>query len=387
MLRDARNGGDMSSVFEVFWRFLLLGFTSFGGPAAHIGYFRRVFVETHRWLDDDRFASLIALTQFLPGPGSSQLGFGIGLHRAGLPGAIAAFVGFTFPSFVLMVAMAVVAQSFLGNSWADGAIHGLKLLAVVVVADATLGMYQSFCQSRTGALLMTLAAAVLILFGGLLVQLAVLALAALAGVMFLAPSAGAETALSRPRLLPIAVFVSLFGATLVYPSMPGDFFVAGGLVFGGGHVVLPLLQELVAAQLGESQFLTGYALAQAVPGPMFTIASYLGAALWPAAPLAGAAMATLAIFLPGFLLMLGFQESWLRMAGAGPLAGAAAGINAAVVGLLVAALYDPVIVSSIETDRDVALVVVGFVALRVLRVNVAVLVVVMAAAGMLLSAL
>ncbi len=372
----------MKTTFDIFWRFFLLGFTSFGGPAAHIGYFRKAFVEERGWIDDDHFARLIALTQFLPGPGSSQLGFGIGHYRAGLPGAIAAFVGFTLPSFALMASLALGASYVLEETWVDAAIHGLKLLAVVVVADATLGMYLSFCQRKDAAVIMAISAVVLILIGGIWVQLGVLAFAALVGTFRLEEEAGHEPTAAAPRYTPLVLFALLLAAAAIVPLSASDFYIAGSLVFGGGHVVLPLLEELVATDLGQDQFLTGYALAQAVPGPMFTIASYLGAALFPTAPVAGATIATLAIFLPGFLLMLAFQESWLRVASSGPLSGAAAGINAAVVGLLLAALYDPVIVSAVESELDVAMIVIGFVALRTLRLNVALVVILMVSLGL-----
>lgn len=366
---------------DIFVRFLLLGLTSFGGPAAHIGYFRRRFVDELEWLDEDRFARLISLTQFLPGPGSSQLGFGIGLDRAGIPGALAAFAGFTLPSVLLMTGAALGASRLFGSDVVDAAIHGLKLLAVVVVADAALSMYQSFCQRKVAAAVTGLAAIVLIVSSGILIQLAVLLAAALVGTFWLAPAEDGETALTRPRSMPLVIFMAMLLTASVVPLMASDFFIAGSLVFGGGHVVLPLLEELVAAELGQDAFLTGYALAQAVPGPMFTIASYLGVLLSPEMPLAGAAIATAMIFLPGFLLMFAFQESWLRLSGAGPLAGAAAGINAAVVGLLVAALYDPVIVSAVTSETDVAIVIAGFIALRGLRLNVAVVVILMAMLG------
>lgn len=373
----------MPNILDIFWRFLLLGCTSFGGPAAHIGYFRRAFVEDRQWLDDEHFSRLIALTQFLPGPGSSQLGFGIGLHRAGVPGAIAAFLGFTLPSFAVMTAAAVSASWLLELSWMDGAIHGLKLLAVVVVADAVLGMYMNFCQRKTAALLMVMSAAALILLGGILLQICVLIVAAVIGMFRLMPDAVVPERSLAPNGMLLAVFGMAFAAAVALPSLASDFYLAGSLVFGGGHVVLPLLEELVAADLAGDQFLTGYALAQAVPGPMFTIASYLGALLWATSPVLGALTATAAIFLPGLVLMAAVQESWVRASSTGYLAGAAAGINAAVVGLLIAALYDPVIRSAVNDDLDVVLVLAGFTALRALRLNVAVVVVLMMAAGVL----
>lgn len=382
----------MPSALDVFIRFFLLGLASFGGPAAHIGYFRRAFVEREGWLDDEHFARLIALTQFLPGPGSSQLGFAIGLNRAGIPGAIAAFLGFTIPSFVLMLALAMSSSAIGDSDWAGGIVHGLKLLAVVVVADACLGMYQSFCKDTRAAAIAFGAAIALVTIGGIGLQLLALAMAAVVGAFMLPRSAsvGGDSELRQPSWVPLGLFAALL-AMVAFTSggglaeVAGDFYLAGSIVFGGGHVVLPVLEDLVAADMTRDTFLTGYAAAQAVPGPMFTLATFLGAALASDSPIAGAAVATVAIFLPGFLLVLAFHDSWHRLAERPRVAGAAAGVNAAVVGLLLAALYDPVIVSGITSDVDVGLAIAGFFALRILRLNIALLVVAFALAGLGLS--
>ncbi len=373
---------------EVFWCFLLLGLTSFGGPAAHIGYFRRAFVEERGWLDDDNFGRLVGLSQFLPGPASSQLGFAIGLHRAGLAGAVMAFLGFTLPSFMLMLLLAGPADSFSNQPWFAGLVGGLKLLAVVVVADACLSMYRSFCTRTAAASLAVLSAMVLTLASGLAVQVLMLGGAALAGA-YLLPGADKPAVGRRGfSLLPGLIFISLLGLLL----MPGlnpllliarDFYLAGSLVFGGGHVVLPLLESLLAGTLGADEFLTGYAAAQAVPGPMFTLAAYLGALLAPQTPVLGAAAATLAIFLPGFLLLLACHDSWHRLSGHKVVAGAVRGVNAAVVGFLLAALYDPVFVSSVTGPLQAAMVMAGFFLLRVLKVNLALLVLTFALFGLL----
>lgn len=375
----------------IFTRFFLLGLTSFGGPAAHIGYFRQVFVQELQWIDDHRFANLIALCQFLPGPASSQLGFAIGLQKGGLIGGLAAFLGFTLPSFVLMIGLATTGNWLAGNGWLQGIVHGLKLLAVVVVADACLGMYRSFCSDIPRASIAITVAIVLLLAGGVYTQLLVLVIAGAVGAWLLkgvhAVDPGGSPPSRRPRIVPLVLFAILLALTFL-PEAPrlvalaGKFFLAGSMVFGGGHVVLPVLQSLVAETLTQDTFLTGYAAAQAVPGPMFTFASFLGAKLLDESPVIGALIATIAIFLPGFLLIFAFEERWQAHTQQKTIAGAAAGINAAVVGLLIAVLYDPVVLSAIGSRMDVALVIAGFFALRVVRINVALLVVVFLLAGL-----
>ena len=375
----------VSNYREVFVSFFLLGFTSFGGPAAHIGYFRTTFVEQKGWLDDDTFGRFLALSQFLPGPGSSQLGFSIGLHRAGQIGGWLAFFGFTSPSFMLMWALASFGLGFYDQPWMQGIITGLKLLAVVVVIDACTGMYQSFCRETSHAAIALASAVVLILTSGLMWQVLVLIVAALVGSV--APSNDREplSQAQRPALVPLLGLVFLFAVSLLplNHSIFADFYLAGSLVFGGGHVVLPLLQEILSASIEQDVFLTGYAAAQAVPGPMFTLASFLGAELVSHAPMLGALVATMAIFLPGFLLLLAFQGSWLSLAESPRIAGVAAAVNAAVVGLLLAALYDPVYKSAVTADWHVALVIVGLFLLRWLKVNVAALAALFMIAGVL----
>lgn len=379
--------------WRVFREFLWLGCISFGGPAAHIGYFHRRFVTRLQWLDDDAFAQLLALTQFLPGPASSQLGFAIGHRRAGLGGGLAAFAGFTLPSFVLMVAVALYATR-LPAVWLAGLVDGLKMLAVVVVADAVLSLGGRFCrQPVTRAL--ALATAVLVWWWpGIAAQLLALLSAALVGSVWL----GGDPRPDAPRAhgarvgrWSLLAYVLLWGALWGVAGGDGpaalarDFYSAGALVFGGGHVVLPLLQGLVGESVNADTFLTGYAAAQAMPGPMFSLAAYLGAVLSPGAAWWGALLATLAIFLPGFLLVLGLGDVWRALAARPRLAGAVAGINATVVGLLLAALYQPVFLSSVAGPRDLAVVVLGFAALRSGRVPLLVLVPVMAASGLLVA--
>ncbi|WAG06612.1 chromate efflux transporter [Aeromonas jandaei] len=365
---------------EVFWRFLWLGCVSFGGPAAHIGYFQRTFVQRLGWLEQSEFARLLALCQLLPGPASSQLGFAIGRHRAGLGGALAAFVGFTLPSFILLLAAALGVALVGSNLWLASALHGLKLLALIVVADAVLTMSRQFCSNRLAQGIMVATAAALWWQPGLLTQLGMLALAALLSARFqsgegrqgAAEPQAATT--SQPNWLLLLLFAALFfGLPLLggpLGQLVADFYRAGALVFGGGHVVLPLLAESVGHTLSEQQFLTGYSLAQLVPGPMFTLATYLGAQLLPGTPLLGALAATLALFAPGFLLLWAVGPCWQLWLARPRLAGAVAGINAAVVGLLLAALYQPVWQSAVLAPTDLALAVIGFYLLRVVKLPV-----------------
>ena len=360
---------------EIFWHFFLLGLVSFGGPAAHIGYFRTTFVVRLRWIEDAAYGRLIALSQFLPGPGSSQIGFAIGLERAGMVGGIAAFIGFTLPSFLLMYTLALVV--FEPTDIFSGMIHGLKLFAVVVVADAVVGMYRNFCTAHTTTTVAVISAAALWLFPSVGTQIGVLILAALFGLWAIPavtiPKKQTTIRISYP---PLIVFTLLFlglpflADTSAWMSLFNTFFQSGSLVFGGGHVVLPLLQQSLGDAISTERFLFGYALAQAVPGPMFSFATFLGADLSPASPLIGALVATLAIFLPGFLLVLGLYRGWEALSQRPRIAGAIAGLNAAVVGILLAALYDPVFTSSVASTTDMALVIVGFFLLRALKLPV-----------------
>ncbi|EKP0249478.1 chromate efflux transporter [Aeromonas veronii] len=381
---------------EVFWRFLWLGCVSFGGPAAHIGYFQRTFVQRLGWLTQAEFARLLALCQLLPGPASSQLGFAIGRHRAGLGGALSAFLGFTLPSFFLLLAAAIGIGQLGSNLWLDAALHGLKLLALIVVADAVLTMSRQFCATVMTQGIMVVTAAALWWQPGLLTQLLMLAGAALicarsqrgAG----SRPASAElpsAASSQPHWPTLLLFGILFIGLPLLGSPLGqlvaDFYRAGSLVFGGGHVVLPLLQESVGHTLNEQQFLTGYSLAQLVPGPMFILATYLGAQLQPEMPMIGALLATLALFAPGFLLLWAVGPCWQQWLARPRLAGAVTGINAAVVGLLLAALYQPVWQSAVLAPSDLALAAIGFYLLRVLKLPVPAIAVLLVMAAILLA--
>ena len=263
-------------MFTIFKTFFWLGWFSFGGPAAHIGYFRQTFVEKLKWLDDSEYAQIVALSQFLPGPGSSQVGFALGYKRGGLSGACAAFVGFTLPSVIIMLALAMVSSQITDTAMFQNIVHGLKLLAVVVVADATWGMYKNFCQSKLTAGLCVATAIALLVAPSIMTQMFVLLGAGIVGLRYLRKGSVPSTEPFKPSIAPLALFaVLLLGLPLVAHTLPllglfSDFFQAGSLVFGGGHVVLPLLQNIVGDQLSPDVFLTGYAAAQAVPGPMFT---------------------------------------------------------------------------------------------------------------------
>ncbi|HDU8492959.1 TPA: chromate efflux transporter [Aeromonas hydrophila] len=381
---------------QVFIQFLWLGCVSFGGPAAHIGYFQRTFVERLGWLTQAEFAQLLALCQLLPGPASSQLGFAIGRQRAGLAGALAAFAGFTLPSFLLLLAAAIGLGQLGNNVWLDAALHGLKLLALVVVADAVLTMSRQFCKTTRNQGIMGATAAALWWQPGLLTQLVMLAGAALLCARVGAPqtlgpqsSPAQSIPVRQPHWPTLLLFALLFvGLPLLggpVGQLVADFYQAGSLVFGGGHVVLPLLAESVGHSLNQQQFLTGYSLAQLVPGPMFTLATYLGAQLLPASPVGGALLATLALFLPGFLLLWAMGPCWQSWLARPRLTGAVAGINAAVVGLLLAALYQPVWQSAVLVPTDLALAAIGFYLLRGLKLPILALATLLVVATLLLA--
>lgn len=381
---------------QVFIQFLWLGCVSFGGPAAHIGYFQRTFVERLGWLTQAEFAQSLALCQLLPGPASSQLGFAIGRQRAGLAGALAAFAGFTLPSFLLLLAAAIGLGQLGNNVWLYAALHGLKLLALVVVADAVLTMSRQFCKTTRNQGIMVATAAALWWQPGLLTQLVMLAGAALLCARVGTPqttdpqpSPAQSMPVHQPHWPTLLLFALLFvGLPLLggpVGQLIADFYRAGSLVFGGGHVVLPLLAESVGHTLSQQQLLTGYSLAQLVPGPMFTLATYLGAQLLPATPVGGALLATLALFLPGFLLLWAMGPCWQSWLARPRLAGAVAGINAAVVGLLLAALYQPVWQSAVQVPTDLALAAIGFYLLRVLKLPILALATLLVVATLLLA--
>lgn len=361
---------------EVFLAFLKLGLSSFGGPIAHLGYFRREIVERRAWISEEQFAQLLAICQFLPGPASSQLGFGLGLLRAGWRGALAAFLAFTLPSALLLVAFAQ-ALPLLSGAIGQAAIHGLKLVACAVVADAVLGMSRKLCPDAARRTLAVLAAAVSLVVSSALIQVAlVLTAAALAALVLRGP-----TAATTANRLPVpfgprtgAALLLAFTALLValplfasdqpaLASVADAFYRAGALVFGGGHVVLPLLQDTVVAPgwVTPDQFLAGYGASQAIPGPMFSFSAYLGASMSPGDGTHLTATTALAfMFLPGFLLIAGILPFWNSLSHHPAAARAIAGVNAAVVGILAAALYDPIFTSGIGSPQDLAIAVVAF---------------------------
>ncbi|MDB2405389.1 chromate efflux transporter [Arcobacteraceae bacterium] len=358
-------------IFEIFYRFLLLGLVSFGGPMAHIAYFRDTFVVKLKWLDEISYSKLVALSQFLPGPSSSQVGFAIGLKRAGLSGALAAFLGFTIPSFFILYFLAIFDISQNQSGWIFGVVVGLKLFAVVIVADATIGMFKSFCKSKATVFIFVFSTLVLLFFSTIYTQIFVLIVSAFLGNLFIKNDIKDEQKeLKKTKLVPFSIFFILL-VTLPFLSNINDelklfssFYEAGSLVFGGGHVVLPLLQETLGTMVSDDSFLVGYSLAQGVPGPMFTIASYLGADIFTSSPLLGAILATIAIFLPGFLLILSFYNSFESYTSKGKIINAISGVNAAVVGMLFAVLCNLVFPSAVHSLYDLIFVIMGFVLLK-----------------------
>jgi chromate transporter len=393
---DARQG----RVGEVFTAFLKLGLTSFGGPIAHLGYFRNELVTRRKWLDETDYADLVALCQFLPGPASSQVGFCLGVLRGGgLLGGLAAWFAFTMPSALILFGFAMAAATFTGPV-AEGFLHGLKLVAVAVVAQAIWGMSRTLTPDRARAGIALAAIAIVVSFVGSLGQIAAIALGACAGLWL----CRGEVALASGHLnFPVTrrrgvVALVLFAALLLIPPVVADvissqglalfnaFYRSGALVFGGGHVVLPLLQAQVVAPgwVSNEAFLAGYGLAQAVPGPLFTFAAYLGAVMGPAPNgAAGAAIALVALLLPGMLLVYGTLPFWDSMRSYPAAQAAMRGSNAAVVGILGAALYSPVWTSAVLTPRDFALAVAGFLVLTVWKAPPWIVVVLLAGAGML----
>lgn len=370
------------SPLRIFLVFLKLGLTAFGGPIAHIGFYREAFVKQRQWLDEKSFAQLLAVCQFLPGPASSQMGFSIGLIKGGWLGAIAAFIAFTLPSALLLFAFAGFAYLLDGET-GQAIINGLKLVAVAVVAHAVWGMAQKLTPDWPRRFIALAALIILLLVNMAFMQLAVIAMGALLGLwLFRSSEQEPVQGFNLPygRLLGW-LFLGLFSALLIISiSLMGEsptpdnvfaaFYQAGALVFGGGHVVLPLLEQSTVANgwLSADSFLAGYGAAQAVPGPLFTLSTYLGAEINAGlAPVWTALIATLSIFLPGFILLLGVLPFWARLAEMPGAAAAVAGVNAAVVGLLAAALYDPIWVEGVQHWHDLLIALGGFLILAVLK--------------------
>ncbi len=391
------------SPLEVLLVYLKLGVSSFGGPIAHIGYFREEFVVRRRWLDERAFVDLVALCQFLPGPASSQVGFSIGLMRAGYLGALAAWAGFTLPSAIILVLFAFGAGPLTGPL-GMGLLHGLKLVAVAIVAQAVWGMARTLCPDRQRASIAVAAALIILLGGSSLSQIASILFGGVAGFWLCRaapPAEGGHFAVPVSRSAGLAALVVFFVLLAGLPVLQrlqlwqgfavfDAFYRSGALVFGGGHVVLPLLREAFVPPgwVSDDAFLAGYGAAQAVPGPLFTFAAYLGAVV-NADPhgIAGAALGLCGIFIPGILILLGtlpFWESFRKRAGA---QAAMRGVNAAVVGVLGAALYNPVWTSSVKTPGDFGVALTAFVLLTVWRVPPLLVVILGALGGMVLTLL
>ncbi|WP_149087858.1 chromate efflux transporter [Pseudomonas prosekii] len=370
---------ERSNAWSVFLIFLRLGLTSFGGPVAHLGYFHNEFVIRRRWLTERGYADLVALCQFLPGPASSQVGIALGLSRAGYGGALAAWMGFTLPSATMMILLALGLPHY-GTAVAPGALHGLKVVAVAVVAQAVWSMAKTLCADLPRVTLMAIAACVALLAPSVWTQVGVIVVAGLAGLLLFNPPQG-----TRHDALPInisrragALWLTLFvlllaGLPLLTKLLPhqslalaDSFYRSGALVFGGGHVVLPLLQAEVVPSgwVSNEAFLAGYGAAQAMPGPLFSFAAFLGASMnltpsgW-----AGGLICLLAIFAPAFLLVLGALPFWERLRSNVRAQAALVGVNAAVVGLLLAAFYQPVWTSAIVKPQDFGLALVALIAL------------------------
>src|SRR5262245_25631244 len=364
------------TAWEVLLVFLRLGLTSFGGPIAHLGYFHDEFVGRRRWLDEKTYADLVALCQFLPGPASSQVGIAIGLSRAGYAGAFAAWLGFTTPSAVALVLFAFGVGA-LGNALGSGWLHGLKVAAVAVVAQAVLAMMRSLAPDRDRATLAVAAAALVLAVPTAWGQIGAIIIGGLVGLAMFGDAAPTDhVSLPHPvtrtvGVVALAVFFALLlGLPLLAAAIPSQgltlfeaFYRAGSLVFGGGHVVLPLLQTAVVPPgwVTNDAFMAGYGAAQAVPGPLFTFAAYLGAVMGPSPNgWAGAGICLIAIFLPSFLLVIGALPFWEELRRRAAAQAALAGVNAAVVGLLLAALYNPVWTAGIASAGDFALAAAAF---------------------------
>lgn len=390
------SGGGRNSRLEILATFLRLGCTSFGGPIAHLGYFRAEFVERRKWLSESAFADLVALAQFLPGPASSQTGFGIGLMRGGLLGGLAAWTGFTLPSAALLVLFAYGAGSIAGSPAGAGILHGLMLAAVAIVAQAVMGMARKLCPDRPRASIAAVALVVMLLAPSALFQVGTIVVGGLVGWTLCggdAPTApeGLTLPLSRRFAAGALVVFFVLLALAFVPARLGPlaladaFYRSGALVFGGGHVVLPLLRDAVVAPgwVSLNGFLAGYGAAQAVPGPLFTFSAYLGtvATMGPGG-VGGAIIALLAIFVPGMLCLMGTLPFWHGLRARPAAQAAMRGTNAAVVGLLGAALYNPVWTSAVHTPADFAIAAVAFVLLIAWRAPPLVVVVLAALAGL-----
>ena len=395
------SGPPPHSPLEVLRVFFKLGLSCFGGPIAHIGYFHEEFVVRRRWLDEATYTNVVALCQFLPGPASSQVGFSIGLIRAGYPGALAAWAGFTVPSAIALVLFAYGAAAINGPI-GTGLLHGLRLVAVAIVGQAVWGMSRALCPDWQRVSIALTAALFILLCAGSLAQLGAILLGGAAGLWLcrtatpVAMSSIIVPVSRRAGLISVTVFsVLLLGLPLLHRfstavALFDAFYRSGALVFGGGHVVLPLLRAafVTPGWVTDDAFLAGYGAAQAVPGPLFTFAAYLGAVVAPAPHgVVGALVGVVGIFLPGMLILLGALPFWETLRTRASAQAALRGVNAAVVGLLGAALYNPVWTTSVKTIGDFVLVLASFILLTVGRIPPLVVVIISALGGIVLAVL
>jgi chromate transporter len=389
------------SALEVLRAFLKLGVSSFGGPIAHLGYFREEFVVRRRWLDEETYADIVGLCQFLPGPASSQVVFTLGLMRAGYRGALAAWSAFTLPSAIALVLFAYGAGA-LSGPFGSGLLHGLRLVAVAIVAQAVWGMARTLCPDRERASIAVMAALIILFSTSTVAQIGAILLGGVLGWRLCAGASARSTghlALSVSRRAGIAALTAFFVLLAGLPVLRGlglspgialfeAFYRSGALVFGGGHVVLPLLREAFVPPgwVSDDVFLAGYGAAQAVPGPLFSFAAYLGTVV-KVSPhgLAGAALGLIGIFLPGMLILLGTLPFWGSFRKHTVAQAVMRGVNAAVVGLLAAALYNPLWTSSVRTPGDFGLALVGFVLLSAWRAPPLLVVILSALGGIALA--
>lgn len=365
-------GQDMKDIFNVFFIFLRLGLTSFGGPVAHLAYFRSEFVQHRKWFTEEGYANLVALCQFLPGPASSQVGMIIGFSRAGYGGLFAAWIGFTLPSTLLLIAFAL-GLNYFGQTVGHGVLYGLKIVAVVVVIQAIWVMGKNLCPDRNRITIMAIAASALLLLPSVATQILILLIAGATGALLFKKDTQTAIAskndlairVSKPlALINVFLFISLLFLLPLWANNSSNdlvdlidiFYRAGSLVFGGGHVVLPLLQaDFVPSLLDSDRFLAGYGAVQAVPGPLFTFSAFLGSSINSADTLNAINLglfSTVLIFIPSFLMVIGVLPFWQMMQHSVKMKAALTGINAAVVGILLAALFDPIWVNSIQNTKD-----------------------------------
>ena len=392
---SAAAGAPREGFLAILLVFLRLGLTSFGGPVAHLGYLRSEFVTRRRWIGEGAYADLVALAQFMPGPASSQTGFALGVLRGGLPGGLAAWLGFTTPSAAIMV-LAAYGVEFAGSGAGAAVVHGLKLVAVAVVAQAVWGMAGTLCPDRTRATIAVAAAIVSLLLPSTVSQIAVILAGAGLGIALCRDGApGGEQRLSfgvsrRAGLAALGLFVALLAALPLAAgaghalALAEACYRAGALVFGGGHVVLPLLERsfVPPGWISAGDFLAGYGVAQAMPGPLFSFAAFLGAAQGlPPSGIAGAAIALAAVFLPGLLLVYGMLPFWDGFRARPDAQAVLRGVNAAVVGILLAALYDPIWTAAVKGPADVAIALAAFTGLVLWKLPVLAVVAATALAG------